>query len=115
MIMNDDLTISDALERAEEQMTLAYLAENTCKAYRLEIRGFFDTVSKLPSEIGAEDVRTWLLGCIESGLPPGSTNMTAAAMRFLFRDALDCPDRGFAMGRLPESCHGTCRRRRSDS
>ena len=41
MKMNANLTISAVLERAEEQMTMANLAGNTRKAYRLEFRRFF--------------------------------------------------------------------------
>ncbi len=103
MTMNTELTISAALERAEEQMTMTNLAENTRKAYRLEIRRFFDHIGKPVCEISAEDVRGWVLGRIESGLSPGSCNMTAAAMRFLFRDTLDCPEmvKGVRNQRMP--------------
>lgn len=103
MTMNTELTISAVLDRAEEQMTMTNLAENTRKAYRLEIRRFFDHIGKPVCEIGAEDVRGWVLGRIESGLSPGSCNMTAAAMRFLFRDTLDRPEmvKGVRNQRMP--------------
>ena len=99
MTMNTELTISAALE----QMTMTNLAENTRKAYRLEIRSFFDHVGKPVCEISTEDVRGWVLGRIESGLSPGSYNMSAAAMRFLFRDTLDCPEtvKGVRNQRMP--------------
>ena len=92
MHMNRDLTISEALGRVEEQMTIANLAENTRKSYRGEIRRFFEHVGKMPGEVEAGDVRGWILSGIRKGLKPGSVNIAAAAMRFLFRDALDCPD-----------------------
>lgn len=91
MTMKDDMTISAALERAEEQMTMANLAENTRRSYRQWMRSFFDCVDKEPCEVTAEDVRGWVLGRIESGLAPGSVNIAAAALRLLFRDALDRP------------------------
>ncbi len=46
MTMNLELTISAVLDRAEEQMTMTNLAENTRKAYRFEIRRFFDHIGK---------------------------------------------------------------------
>jgi len=103
MKMNGDMTISAALERAEEQMTIVNLAENTRRAYRLEFRRFFDSVGKAPSEVVAADLRGWVPGRIESGLTPGSVNMTAGALRFLFRDALDRPDlvKGLRNQRIP--------------
>ena len=103
MTMKGDMTISAALERAEEQMTMANLAENTRRSYRQEIRRFFDSVGKQPSEVAAADLRGWVLGRIESGLAPGSVNMTTGALRFLFRDALDRPDlvKGLRNQRIP--------------
>lgn len=103
MKMNANLTISAVLARAEEQMTMANLAGNTRKAYRLEFRRFFDNVGKRPCEVEAEDVRGWILGRIEDGLSPKSANMTVAAMRFLFCQALDCPElvKGIRNRRVP--------------
>ena len=111
MRMNGDMTISAAPERAEEQMTIVNLAKSTRKAYRLELRRFFDNFGKDPSEVVAADLRGWMLGRIESGLTPGAVNMTAAALRFLFRGALDGPDlvTGSADRGFPGSCRGTCR------
>ncbi len=71
MTMNTELTISADLGRVEEQMTMTNLAENTCKAYRPEIRRFFDNVGKPVCEISAEDVRGRVLGRTESGLLTG--------------------------------------------
>ncbi len=56
MTMKGDITISAALKRAEEQMTMANLAENTRRLYRKEIRRFFDSVGKQPSEVAAADL-----------------------------------------------------------
>ena len=76
MTMNGDMTVPAALERAEEQMTMTNLAESTRRAYRLEIRRFFDSVGKEPSEVAATDLRGWVLGRIESGLAPATVNIT---------------------------------------
>ena len=91
MHMKSDLTVSEALARVEEQMTMANLAENTRKSYRGEIRRIFEHVGKMPGEVEAEDVRGWILSRIRKGLSPGSVNIANTAMRFLFRDALDRP------------------------
>ena len=103
MRMNGDMTISAALERAEEQMTIANLAKNAREAYRLELRRFFDNVGKDPREVVVADLRDWVIGRVESGLMPGSVTMTAAALRFPFRDALDRPDlvKGLRRQRIP--------------
>ena len=103
MTMNGDMTVPAALERAEEQMTMTNLAESTRRAYRLEIRRFFGSVGKEPSELAATDLRGWVLGRIESGLAPATVNITTAALRFLFRDALDRPDlvKGIRNQRIP--------------
>ena len=45
----------------------------------------------MPSEVEAGDVRGWILSRINRGLKPGSVKVATAAMRFLFRNALDCP------------------------
>ncbi len=69
--MEGDMTISAALERIEEQMTIANLAESTRKAYRLEIRRFYESVGKESSEVAVADLRGQVLGRTESGLTPG--------------------------------------------
>ena len=103
MNVNTDMTLAEAMHRVKEQMTMVNLAENTRKGYLLEIRRFFDHYGKSPAELGAEDVRDWIMTRIQSGLTPGSTNMTAAALRFLYRDALRRPEvvNGLRNQRIP--------------
>ena len=71
---------------------MANLAESTGNSCREEIRRFLGHVCKMPGEVKAGDVRGWILLRTRKGLKPGSVNVATAAMRFLFRDALDCPD-----------------------
>ncbi len=60
--MDAELTIPAVLDRAEEQMTMTNLAKNTRKAYRLEIRRFFDYVGKRVCKAGP---RTFGAGCLD--------------------------------------------------
>ena len=92
MNISGDLTISEALARVEGQKAMANLAENTGNTCREKVRRFPGPVGKVPSEVEAGDVRGWILSRINKGLKPGSVNVAIAAMRFLFRNALDCPD-----------------------
>ena len=89
----DTITLTPLRLRMEEQLRIANLAETTCKSYIREIKQLAKHYDASPDEFDAEQVRKWYLGKIDLGLSPATTNVSFAALNFLYIDTLRWPDR----------------------
>jgi site-specific recombinase XerD len=74
-------------------MRLKGLAENTQKAYILELKRFAEHFGRPAGRITSEEIQEYLLMRISEGLKPRTTNVTVAALRMLYRDVLRLPQR----------------------
>ena len=88
----DTNTVTPLRQRMEEQLRIANLAASTSKAYICEIKNLARYYDASPDELDAEQVRQWYLGRIDKGLSPGTTNVSFAALNFLYIDTLGWPD-----------------------
>jgi site-specific recombinase XerD len=75
-----------------EDMTLRNLSEGTQQVYIRSVRACCRYCNKKPSELTFEDVRTFRLHLVESGLAPGSVNGAMVGLRFFFRVTLGRPE-----------------------
>ena len=80
-------------QRMIEQMRIANLAESTQIAYLFEVERLARHSGTSPADLEADQVRGWVLALIDRGDTPASTNVTVAALKFLYVDTLGCPDR----------------------
>ena len=76
-----------------DQMRIAGLAESTQVTYIGEIEHLAEHYKSSPAELDADQLRAWVLSGIERGLKPATTNVTVAALKFLYVDTLGCPER----------------------
>ena len=90
----DDATTGTPLrQRMMDQMRIANLAESTQTTYIGEIEHLAKHYKASPADLDADQVRAWVLSGIERGLKPSTTNVTLAALKFLYIDTLGCPER----------------------
>ena len=75
-----------------DQMRIAGLAESTQGIYIGEIKQLAKHYKASPADLDADQLRTWVLSGIERGLKPTTTNVTVAALKFLYVDTLGCPE-----------------------
>ena len=100
----DTNTVTPLRQRMEEQLRIANLAASTSKAYICEIKNLARYYDASPDELDAEQVRHWYLGRIDKGLSPGTTNVSFAALNFLYIDTLVLlPQRRDLLLRVPRS------------
>ncbi len=78
--------------RMLEDMTVRNLSEGTQQVYIRSVRACCRYCNKKPSELTFEDVRTFRLHLVESGLAPGSVNGAMVWLRFFFRVTLRRPE-----------------------
>ena len=76
-----------------DQMCIAGLAENTQTSYIGEIEQLAKHFKASPVDLDADQLRIWVLSGIKRGLKPTTTNVTVAALKFLYADTLGCPER----------------------
>jgi site-specific recombinase XerD len=77
--------------RMEEELRLRRYSPATIKAYIGAVKGFAAFHSRTPEEMGAEEVRAYLLHLTERKLSWSSINQTICGIRFLYRDVLNRP------------------------
>ena len=76
-----------------DQMRIASFAESTQTTYISEIEQLAKHYKASPADLEADQLRAWVLSGIERGLKPATTNVTVAALKFLYVDTLGCPER----------------------
>ena len=91
--------------RMIEQMHIGNLSLATREEYLRIISNLARDTGTAPDRLDAEQVRAWVLGLIDRGLAPASTNVILSALRFLYREVLDRPDivRGLRNRKRPRS------------
>ena len=96
-------TVSPLRQRMLDQMRLINLAENTQRCYLREITCLARDCKAPPDRLDAEQIRAWLLAGVDRGLSPGSTNISLAALRFLYCQTLGRPElvEGLRRRRVP--------------
>ena len=78
--------------RMIEQMRIGNLSLATRKEYLRTVSNLARDTRTAPDRLDAEQVRAWVLGLIERGLAPASTNAALSALRFFYREVVDRPD-----------------------
>ena len=78
--------------RMLEDMTVRNLSEATQRVYIRSVRAGCRYCNAKPGELTFEDVRTFRLHLVESGLAPGSVNGAMVGLRFFFRVTLGRPE-----------------------
>ena len=87
----DVVSVPPLRQRMEDQLRIAGLAKSTGKSYIREIKNLANYYDASPDELDAEQVREWYLGKIDQGLGPATTNVSFAALNFLYIDTLGWP------------------------
>jgi integrase/recombinase XerD len=78
--------------RMEEELSLRGYSENTIRAYLAAVRQYAAFHHRPPEEMGAEEVRTFLLHLLETKKVAGSTiNQVSCAIRFFYIHVLNRP------------------------
>ena len=87
-----------------DYMQLAGLAPKTQQAYLRELNLLANYYQCSPIKLSAEQVEAYILGRIEAGLKPNSTNLIIAACRLFYVKVVDCPERvaRLSMRRVPD-------------
>ncbi len=89
----DGTTVTPVRQKMIDQMHIAGLAESTQTRYIGEIEQLAKHYMTSPADLDADQLRAWLLHGIGRGLKPATTNLTVAALKFLYVDTLGCPER----------------------
>ena len=96
---------SPARTRMIEVMTMKGLAQRTQVNYLASICSLARHWGRAPQALSADEVRSWVVGRIERGLSPRTTNAEISALRLFFADAMGQPDKveGLRSRRIPDS------------
>ena len=78
--------------RMIEQMRIGNLSLATRNEYLRTVSNLARDTKSAPDRLDAEQVRAWVLGLIDRGLAPASTNAALSALRFFYREVIDRPD-----------------------
>ena len=89
----DGTTVTPLRQKMLAHMRIAGLAETTQTTYIGEIEELARHYMVSPAELDADQLSAWVLSGIERGLKPATTNVTVAALKFLYVDTLGCPER----------------------
>ena len=76
-----------------ESRTGAPVLDSTQSPYIGEIEHLANHYKASPADLDADQLRAWVLSGIERGLKPATTNVTVAALKFLYVDTLGCAER----------------------
>jgi integrase/recombinase XerD len=86
-------------DKMREDLVLRGMAVNTVDTYLRYARQFADYFGRSPAEMGAAEIRTFLLHLVqERKVSPSSFNVCAASITFLYTVTLDRPE---AIARVP--------------
>lgn len=83
----------DWLVRMEAQLRLRNVSPRTSAAYVRVVRGFAAFHGRPPAELGADDVRAFLIHLVtEREVEPSTHKMYVAGIKFLYREVLERPE-----------------------
>ncbi|MDE0238832.1 MAG: phage integrase N-terminal SAM-like domain-containing protein, partial [bacterium] len=87
-----------------ETMDMKGLSANTQDIYLHSVSMLARFYDRPPQSLSAEEVDAWVLGRIDAGLSPCSTNVDVTALRLFYVDTVDQPEkvRGLHGRRVPD-------------
>ncbi|MBB5420662.1 tyrosine-type recombinase/integrase [Paraburkholderia atlantica] len=91
-------------ERMLHDMQIRNLADNTQKAYLLQVSSFARHFRRSPEVLGPEEIRAWIIHLTnQRKLAPASVQLAVGALRFLYRITLRCDwsDEDFPLPKRP--------------
>ena len=84
---------SPARMRMVEVMTMKGLSRKTQEFYLASVCKLARHWGRAPQALSADEVRSWVMGRIEQGLSPRTTNAEISALRLFFADAMGQPEK----------------------
>jgi integrase/recombinase XerD len=96
----DVARVREVVTALDEEMTLQGYSPKTRETYGRQVQRFLKWLRRDPETAAGEDVRTYLLDAVDSGLSASFVRQAQAALSILFRDILGQPDR---VAHLPKS------------
>ena len=96
---------SPARTKMIEVMAMKGLARRTQENYLASVCSLARHWGRAPQALSADEVRSWVVGRIERGLSPRTTNAEISALRLFFADAMGQPEKvqGLRSRRIPDS------------
>ena len=96
---------SPARTKMFEVMAMKGLARRTQENYLASVCSLARHWGRAPQALSADEVRSWVVGRIERGLSPRTTNAEISALRLFFADAMGQPEKvqGLRSRRIPDS------------
>lgn len=96
---------SPARTKMIEVMAMKGLAQRTQENYLASVCSLARHWGRAPQALSADEVRSWVVGRIERGLSPRTTNAEISALRLFFADAMGQPEKvqGLRCRRIPDS------------
>ena len=96
---------SPARTKMIEVMAMKGLAQRTQENYLASVCSLARHWGRAPQALSADEVRSWVVGRIERGLSPRTTNAEISALRLFFADAMGQPEKvqGLRSRRIPDS------------
>ena len=85
--------VSPLRQRMLDVMRIAGHAESTQQAYLREVSRLSQHYRRSPDRLSAEEINAYVAQRIAEGLKPRTTNVTVAAFKLFYRDALSKPER----------------------
>ena len=76
-----------------EVMDMKGLSPETKDSYLRSVIALAKSYDRPPQTLSAEEVGAWVLGRIDAGLFPRTTNADVTALRLFYRDAMDQPEK----------------------
>src|SRR5206468_7026995 len=78
-----------SLQRAVKQLTLKAYSPSTIRTYRAELMIFFQVLGNFSGEqLKTEDVKRWLLKCLNDGLTENTMHSRINALKFYYEQVL---------------------------
>ena len=84
---------SPARERMIEEMTMKGLSSSTQTFYQTTVSLLALQYGRAPQHLSGEEIRAWVLGRIDRGLAPRTTNANISALRLFYGDAMGQPEK----------------------
>lgn len=96
---------SPARTKMIEVMAMKGLARRTQENYLASVCSLARHWGRAPQALSTDEVRSWVVGRIERGLSPRTTNAEISALRLFFADAMGQPEKvqGLRSRRIPDS------------
>jgi len=78
-------------DRMEADLRVAGYRESTQRIYLRSVKGFAAHFMRAPTELGAEEVRSYFLHLTERGISPSTQRIVRASLAFLYQVTLNRP------------------------